>query len=52
MSVSKYPREFLIAELKRVARHLGTVPTLKEFRQHASVSPATQLVQGACLRGL
>jgi len=41
MSVSKYPREFLIAELKRVARHLGTVPTLKEFRQHASVSPAT-----------
>jgi very-short-patch-repair endonuclease len=37
----KFPRDFLLAELKRVARDLGKPPTVKEFRASATVAPET-----------
>ena len=37
----KYPREYLLAELKRVGKSLGKVPTMQEFRANASVSSET-----------
>lgn len=37
----RYPREFLLAELRRVAKELGKIPTMIEFRQHSKISPAT-----------
>jgi very-short-patch-repair endonuclease len=41
MEGRKYPRDFLLAELKRVARALGKIPTIEEFRKEGSVSPET-----------
>lgn len=41
MSTRKYPRDFLLAELKRVAHELGKMPTMSEFRKLAAVSPET-----------
>ncbi len=37
----KYPREFLVSEIKRVARLLGKIPTREEFRSESKVSPVT-----------
>jgi len=37
----KYPRDFLLAELKRVGRVLGKIPTMQEFRREGSMSPET-----------
>jgi hypothetical protein len=41
METRKYPRDFLLAELKRVAKLLGKVPTMKEFDQGSQLSPVT-----------
>lgn len=41
MPTQKYPRDFLLAELKRVARELGKIPSVKEFRERATVEPGT-----------
>jgi very-short-patch-repair endonuclease len=37
----KYPRDFLLAELKHAAKVLGKIPTMEEFRQESKVSPET-----------
>jgi very-short-patch-repair endonuclease len=37
----RYPREFLLSELKAVAKKLGKIPTMEEFRAESSVSPVT-----------
>jgi very-short-patch-repair endonuclease len=41
MQGRKYPREFLVAELKRVARVLGKIPTMEEFQRESNISPVT-----------
>jgi very-short-patch-repair endonuclease len=41
MPQQKFPRDFLLAELKRVAAELGKIPTIEEFRRSASVAPET-----------
>ncbi len=41
MPQQKFPREFLLAELKRVAAESGKIPTIQEFRRSASVAPET-----------
>lgn len=41
MPNQKFPRDFLLAELKRVARELGKIPSIAEFREHAKVAPET-----------
>jgi very-short-patch-repair endonuclease len=41
METRKYPRDFLLAELKRVAKLVGKVPTMKEFDQESQLSPVT-----------
>jgi very-short-patch-repair endonuclease len=38
---SRYPREFLLAELRRVGKELGRIPTMSEFRRLSRVSPTT-----------
>lgn len=37
----KYPREFLVAEIKRVARIVGDVPTMEQFASHSKIAAAT-----------
>ena len=37
----RYPREFLLAELKRVAKRIGKIPTRQEFRRESRISPET-----------
>lgn len=41
MPQQKFPREFLLAELKRVASEAGKIPSLEDFRRLATVSPET-----------
>lgn len=41
MNMRRFPREFLIAELKRVARLVGSVPTMHDFRRESKVAPET-----------
>jgi very-short-patch-repair endonuclease len=41
MEGRKYPRDFLLAELKRVARALGKIPTMEEFQRESDISPVT-----------
>lgn len=41
METRKYPRDFLLAELKRVAKVLGKIPTMEEFQQESDISPVT-----------
>ena len=41
MESRKYPRDFLVAELKRVARALGKIPTMEEFQRESDISPVT-----------
>ncbi len=41
METRKYPRDFLLAELKRVAKVLGKIPTMKDFDQESQLSPVT-----------
>ncbi len=41
MEAQKYPRDFLLTELKRVARALGKIPTMAEFRSESKVSAET-----------
>ena len=41
MATRKFPRDFLLAELKRVARELGKIPTIEEFRELGTVAPET-----------
>ncbi len=41
MEGRKYPRDYLLAELKRVAKLLGKIPTMDEFRDNSKVSPQT-----------
>ncbi|MGB6501611.1 MAG: DUF559 domain-containing protein [Thermoplasmata archaeon] len=38
---SRYPREYLLAELRRVAKELGKIPTMVDFRKRSKVSPGT-----------
>ena len=45
MEGRKYPREFLLAEIRRVAKVLGKIPTMSEFRKESKVSPATAAVR-------
>ena len=40
-SARRYPREFLLSEVFRVARDVGEIPTIAEFRTRAQVSPET-----------
>jgi len=37
----KVPREFLLTELRRVAKLVGKIPTMQEFRTESRVSPET-----------
>ncbi len=41
MAQQRYPREYLLAELRRVARLLGKIPSMDEFRRESKVSPVT-----------
>jgi very-short-patch-repair endonuclease len=41
MNRQRFPREFLISELKRVARLVGSVPTMDDFRRESKVAPET-----------
>ena len=41
METRKYPRDFLLAELKRAAKVIGKIPTMKEFDQESQLSPVT-----------
>jgi len=37
----RFPREFLVAEIKRVARIVGEMPTMAQFEEHSDVSAVT-----------
>ena len=37
----RFPREFLVAEIKRVARIVGDMPTMTQFEKHSDVSAVT-----------
>lgn len=37
----RFPREFLVAEIKRVARIVGDMPTMAQFEEHSDVSAVT-----------
>ena len=41
MSHQKFPREYLLAELRRVGSILGKIPSMTEFRRESKVSPVT-----------
>lgn len=41
MEKRRYPREFLLAELKRVAKLLGKVPTMEEFDKESKIAAVT-----------
>jgi very-short-patch-repair endonuclease len=37
----RYPREFLVAEIKRIARIVGDVPTMEQFGSHSKIAAVT-----------
>lgn len=37
----KYPREYLVAEIKRVARIVGDMPTMEQFEQNSEIAAVT-----------
>lgn len=41
MEKRKYPREFLLEELKRIAKLLSKIPTMEEFDKESKISSAT-----------
>jgi hypothetical protein len=41
MEKRKYPREFLLKELKRVAKLLGKIPTMEEFDKKSEIAAVT-----------
>jgi hypothetical protein len=41
MQQRKYPREYLLSELKRVASLLRKIPTMDEFDKESNISPVT-----------
>jgi very-short-patch-repair endonuclease len=41
MSADRYPREYLLSELKRVARLIGKMPAMPEFDRESNVSSQT-----------
>src|SRR5438128_3136812 len=41
MASTRYPREFLLSELRRVARQLNCIPTRAQFREASEVSAET-----------
>jgi hypothetical protein len=41
MASQRFPRDFLIAELKRVARLVGGIPSMDDFRRESRVAPET-----------
>lgn len=41
MNVRKFPREYLLGELKRVARLVQGVPSMEDFRSESEVAPET-----------
>ncbi len=41
MEKKKYPREFLLTELKRVAKLLGKIPTMEEFDKESKIAAVT-----------
>ncbi len=41
MEKRKYPREFLLAELKRIANLLGKIPTMEEFDKESKIAAVT-----------
>lgn len=41
MERRKYPREFLLAELKRIANLLGKIPTMEEFDKESKIAAVT-----------
>lgn len=41
MEKKKYPRDFLLTELKRVAKLLGKIPTMDEFNQKSDIAAVT-----------
>lgn len=41
MEKPRYPREFLLAELKRVAKLLGKIPTMEEFDKESEIAAVT-----------
>jgi very-short-patch-repair endonuclease/predicted DNA-binding protein (UPF0251 family) len=41
MEKRKYPREFLLTELKRVAKLLGKIPTMEEFDKESEIAAVT-----------
>src|SRR5438128_12244846 len=41
MAGQRFPREFLIAELKRIARLVGGIPSMNDFRRSSKIAPET-----------
>lgn len=41
MESNRYPREFLVAEIKRVAKIVGEMPTMVQFEEHSKVASVT-----------
>ncbi len=41
MEPRKFPREFLLTELRRVAKALGKIPTMEEFSERSEVAAVT-----------
>ena len=41
MARRKYPRDFLLAELKRIAKLLGKIPTMEEFDKESKIAAVT-----------
>jgi hypothetical protein len=47
MTQQRFPREFLLSELRRVGRIVGKIPTMDEFQQESNVSPVTMRIPAA-----
>lgn len=41
MENRKYPREYLLAELKRIGKMLGKIPTMEEFDKESKIAAVT-----------
>ena len=41
MKGHRYPREFLVAEIKRVARIVCEIPSMRQFDEHSKVAAVT-----------
>ncbi|MGO8927419.1 MAG: homing endonuclease associated repeat-containing protein [Limisphaerales bacterium] len=53
MAQQRYPREYLLAELRRVGSILDKIPSMDEFRRESKTSPVTAAKQfGGWKKGL